>query len=148
MSLTVRILLGMLAGIVVGLIFNIFMPDLFQGFNTYLFNPLGTIFLNLIKMLVVPIVVISLILGTAGISDPKKLGRMGGKTIVFFLVTTAIAITVAMATALVFKPGVSDNFSLQSEEATYEASEAPPIMDTLLNIIPTNAIDAMVQESM
>ena len=148
MSLTVRILLGMVAGIVVGLIFNIFMPDLFQGFNTYLFNPLGTIFLNLIKMLVVPIVVISLILGTAGISDPKKLGRMGGKTIVFFLVTTAIAITVAMATALVFKPGVSDNFSLQSEEATYEASEAPPIMDTLLNIIPTNAIDAMVQESM
>jgi Na+/H+-dicarboxylate symporter len=145
MSLTKKILLGMGLGIIVGLIFNLALPDLFEDVNSYLFVPLGKIFLNLIKMLVVPIVFVSLILGTAGISDPKKLGRMGLKTVSFFLITTALAITVAIGAALIIQPGNGD---FQLDGASFEATEAPPVMETLLNIIPTNPIDAMVQESM
>lgn len=145
MSLTKRILLGMLFGIIVGLIFNLALSNIFDTFHTYILNPLGTIFISLIKMLVVPIVLVSLILGTAGISDPVKLGRIGLKTVSFFLVTTSLAITLALITALIVKPG-SSNFSMEGQN--FEPNEAPPVIDTLLNIIPTNAIDAMVSENM
>jgi Na+/H+-dicarboxylate symporter len=145
MSLTKKIIIGMVLGLIVGFIFNLVLSDIFDEVNKYLFIPLGQIFLKLIKMLVVPIVLISLILGTAGISDPKKLGRMGVKTVAFFLVTTAIAITIALGAALIFKPGTTDT---PTNNDIYEPQETPPIMDTLLNIIPTNAVDAMVQENM
>lgn len=145
MSLTSRILTGIGLGIVTGLILNFLLPDLFEPINTYVFVPLGKIFVNLIKMLVIPIVFVSLVLGTAGISDPKKLGRIGAKTIVFFLTTTAIAILLALLAALIFKPGVG-NFQLPAEE--FEVTEAPPVMDTLMNIIPTNPITAMAEEAM
>ena len=145
MSLTTRILTGIGLGIIVGLIFNFLLPDLFEPVNTYVFAPLGKVFVNLIKMLVIPIVFVSLVLGTAGISDPKKLGRIGVKTIVFFLSTTAIAIFLALVVALIVKPGVG-NFQLPSEEV--EVTEAPPVMETLINIIPTNPITAMAEENM
>ena len=79
MSLSKKILLGMGFGIIVGFIFNLALPHLFDPINTYVLHPLGTIFISLIKMMVVPIVLVTLILGTAGISDPKKLGRIGLK---------------------------------------------------------------------
>ncbi len=145
MSLTTRILTGIGLGIIVGLIFNFLLPDLFEPVNTYVFAPLGKVFVNLIKMLVIPIVFVSLVLGTAGISDPKKLGRIGVKTIVFLLSTTAIAIFLALVVALIVKPGVG-NFQLPSEEV--EVTEAPPVMETLINIIPTNPITAMAEENM
>lgn len=145
MSLTTRILTGIGLGIIVGFIFNFFLPDLFEPVNTYVFGPLGKVFVNLIKMLVIPIVFVSLVLGTAGISDPKKLGRIGVKTIVFLLSTTAIAIFLALVVALIVKPGVG-NFQLPSEEV--EVTEAPPVMETLINIIPTNPITAMAEENM
>mgnify|MGYP001366410964 CR=1 FL=1 len=145
MSLTARILTGIGLGIVTGLILNFFLPDFFTPLNTYVFEPLGKIFVNLIKMLVIPIVFVSLVLGTAGISEPKKLGRIGIKTIAFFLATTAIAIFLALVAALIFKPGVG-NFQLPAED--FEAIEAPPVMETLINMIPTNPITAMAEEAM
>lgn len=145
MSLTKKILLGMGIGIVVGLILNLALPGTYDTVQSYILYPLGKIFVNLIKMLVVPIVVVSLILGTAGISDPKKLGRIGVKTISFFLVTTAIAIILAIGMGFLFQPGTG-NFQLDG--ANYEATEAPPVIDTLVNIIPTNPVNAMAQESM
>ncbi|WP_313799236.1 dicarboxylate/amino acid:cation symporter [Cytobacillus sp.] len=145
MSLTKKILLGMGFGIIVGLILNLALPNIFETVQSYILYPLGKIFVNLIKMLVVPIVVVSLILGTAGISDPKKLGRIGVKTISFFLVTTAIAIILAIGMGFLFQPGAG-NFQLDG--ANYEATEAPPVIDTLVNIIPTNPVNAMAQESM
>lgn len=145
MSLTKKILLGMGIGIVVGLILNLALPGTYDTVQSYFLYPLGKIFVNLIKMLVVPIVVVSLILGTAGISDPKKLGRIGVKTISFFLVTTAIAIILAIGMGFLFQPGAG-NFQLDG--ANYEATEAPPVIDTLVNIIPANPINAMAQESM
>src|SRR5699024_10305949 len=106
-------------------------------------KPLGTIFLNLMKMLVVPVVFISIALGTVGIGDPKKLGRIGGKTIGYFLITTAIAIVIAISLGLLVKPGEGGNF--ETANAVYEAQEAPPVAETLLGIIPTNPISAMAE---
>ncbi|MED3574809.1 dicarboxylate/amino acid:cation symporter [Cytobacillus praedii] len=145
MSLTKKILLGMGIGIVVGLLLNLALPDMYDTVQSYILYPLGKIFVNLIKMLVVPIVVVSLILGTAGISDPKKLGRIGAKTISFFLITTAIAIILAIGMSYLFQPGSGD---FQLDGANYEATEAPPVIDTLVNIIPTNPVNAMAEESM
>ncbi|MDZ5470256.1 dicarboxylate/amino acid:cation symporter [Bacillus sp. 31A1R] len=145
MSLTKKILLGMVLGIIVGLILNLAVPSAFEAVNSYFLYPLGKLFINLIKMLVVPIVIVSLILGTAGISDPKKLGRIGFKTITFFLATTAIALVLAIGMALLIKPGTG---SFQLDGATFEAADAPPVVDTLLNIIPTNPFGAMVQGEM
>ncbi len=145
MSLTSRILTGIGLGFVVGLILNLWLSDFFDPINTYVFVPLGKIFVNLIKMLVIPIVFVSLVLGTAGVSDPKKLGRIGLKTITFFLITTAIAVILALSAALLVKPGVG-KFQLPMDE--FEVTEAPSVIDTLTNIIPTNPITAMTEEAM
>ncbi|MFS0865148.1 dicarboxylate/amino acid:cation symporter [Fredinandcohnia sp. 179-A 10B2 NHS] len=147
MSLTKKILLGLGLGALVGFILNLTSPALFEDLNYWLFKPLGQIFLNLIKMLVVPIVFISITLGVAGLGDPKKLGRIGAKTIGYFLVTTTIAIIIGLSLAAVIQPGAGGNF--QTEGLQYEGqTEAPPIMETLLGIIPTNPVEAMTQANM
>lgn len=145
MSLTKKILIGMGLGIAVGLIFNLALPGWYEAASAYVLAPLGKIFVNLIKMLVVPIVIVSLILGTAGIGDPKKLGRIGGKTILFFLLTTAIALVLALGAGMLFQPGAGE---FQLDGANFEEKEAPPVMETLIKIIPANPFGAMVQESM
>jgi len=146
MNLTVKIIIGLVLGAIVGIILNLTAPGLFGNLNSWLFVPLGQIFLNLIKMLVVPIVFFSITLGVAGLGDPKKLGRIGAKTIAFFLVTTTIAILIGLGLAAVIQPGEGGNFDV--EGITYEAAEAPPVVDTLLKIIPTNPINAMAQGEM
>lgn len=145
MSLTKKILYWMGLGIIVGLIFNLFLPNYFDITKTYILAPLGNLFINLIKMLVVPIVLFSLILGTAGITDPKKLGRIGLKTIIFYLSTTALAIIIAITLATLIQPGMGP---FQLAGADFTGKEAPPIMDTLLNIIPTNPFKAMAEGNM
>ncbi|MPQ25543.1 dicarboxylate/amino acid:cation symporter [Bacillus paralicheniformis] len=146
MKLATKIIIALLLGAAVGIILNVTSPDLFSKLNTFLFGPLGTIFLNLIKMLVVPIVFFSLTLGVAGLGDPKKLGRIGAKTISFFLVTTAIAIIIGLVLALVIKPGTIGTYDTSAAE--YSAQKAPSIADTLLNIIPTNPVQAMAEGNM
>lgn len=146
MSLAKKIIIGLIAGVIVGLIFNLFIPEsAFEVSKTYVLDPLGKVFINLIMMLVIPIVLFSLILGTAGVSDPKKLGRIGGKTIGFFLMTTSIALILALSFAFIFQPGAG-TFSLEGAE--FETREAPPVMETLVNIIPTNIVKAMVEGNM
>ncbi len=146
MKLTTKIFIGLTLGLLVGLILNLAAPSLFDVLNSYIFNPLGTIFLNLIKMLVVPIVFFSITLGTASLGDPKKLGRIGGKTILFFLATTTIAISIALAMAYVFHPG--DAGGIDPSGASYESEEAPTVVETFTNIIPTNPIQAMTEGNM
>ncbi|WP_145624581.1 dicarboxylate/amino acid:cation symporter [Bacillus paralicheniformis] len=146
MKLATKIIIALLLGAAVGIILNVTSPDLFSKLNTFLFGPLGTIFLNLIKMLVVPIVFFSLTLGVAGLGDPKKLGRIGAKTISFFLVTTAIAIIIGLVLALVIKPGTIGTYDTSAAE--YSAQKAPSIAETLLNIIPTNPVQAMAEGNM
>ncbi|KZE37735.1 sodium:dicarboxylate symporter [Bhargavaea cecembensis] len=146
MKLARNIIIALIAGVIVGLALNLFAPSVFDPVDTYFFGPLGTIFLNLMKMLVVPVVFVSIVLGTVGIGDPKKLGRIGSKTIVYFLLTTAVAIVIALILALILKPGTAGNFDTAS--INYEAQEAPPVMDTLLGIIPTNPVTAMAEGNM
>ncbi|MFC7061977.1 dicarboxylate/amino acid:cation symporter [Halobacillus seohaensis] len=146
MNLTFKIFIGLILGAVIGLVLNLNSPELFGTLDSYIFNPLGTIFLNLIKMLVVPIVFFSITLGTASLGDPKKLGRIGGKTIGFFLISTTVAITIALSLAYVFEPG---NSNIDTSGASYEQQdEAPGVVDTFTSIIPTNPIQSMVEGNM
>ena len=145
MKLSTKILIALALGVVAGLILNLTMPDAFSTLDKYLLKPVGTLFLNLIKMLVVPIVFFSIVLGTAGLGDPKKLGRIGAKTVGYFLATTTLAIIIAMSLALIFKPGVGD---FKTEGAKFTAEKAPAVTDTLLGIIPTNPVQAMAEGNM
>ncbi|MGI8316429.1 dicarboxylate/amino acid:cation symporter [Halobacillus mangrovi] len=145
MKLTTKIFIGLILGAVVGLTLHFAAPDVFTTLDTYVFSPLGTIFLNLIKMLVVPIVFFSITLGTASLGDPKKLGRIGGKTIGFFLATTTIAISIAISLAYIFQPG---NIDIETQGAEYESEKAPGVVETFTNIIPTNPIQSMTEGNM
>ena len=146
MNLSVKIIIALVLGAITGILMNIFTPDLFTPFDTYVLTPVGKIFINLITMLVVPIVFISIALGTAGLGDPKKLGRIGLKTIVYFLVTTSFAIVIGLGLAYLFEPGNVGTF--ETEGLEFSAEEAPPISETLLNIIPTNPIKSFAEANM
>jgi len=146
MKLTTKILIGLGLGAMTGLILNIFSPELFTVFDKFLFTPLGKIFINLISMLVVPIVLFSIILGTAGLGDPKKLGRIGFKAVSYFLATTAIAIIIGLVLAFLIKPGLMGQFDTTGAE--FNAEKAPPISETFLNLIPANPFEALTSGNM
>jgi len=97
-------------------------------------------------MLVVPIVFVSIVLGVAGLGDPSKLGRIGLQTISFYLITTAIALTIGIIIAYIFEPGNVGTFNLGNE--SFEAEEPPPMMETIINIIPDNPIASMASGDM
>lgn len=141
MSLTKKILLALLLGIFAGIGLTFAPAEVFTPIDTYVLNPVGEIFLNLIMMIVVPIVFVSIVLGTVGLGDPSKLGRIGVQTISFYLVTTAIALVIGLGVGLVLEPGEGGNFSI--DDASYEDQAAPPIMDTLVQIIPENPVEAL-----
>ncbi|MDK4007045.1 dicarboxylate/amino acid:cation symporter [Staphylococcus pseudintermedius] len=160
-GLTVKIIIALILGIALGSIFNFYVESKFVGFiDQYVFNVIGQIFLNLIFMLVVPVVFVSIVLGVIGVGDPKLLGGIGLKTLVFFLSTTAIAITLAMCLALIVKPGAGHSDLLKSEEVTtyqkklddQKATGASPINQTfdqtLINFFPKNVIQSMTTGNM
>lgn len=141
-SLAVQILIGLVLGIAVGAIFygN-------PRVETYL-QPIGTIFLNLIKMIVIPIVFSSLVVGVAGVGDIKKLGRLGGKTIIYFELITTIAIILGVMVANIFHPGSGVNIhelskvSIKSYVNTAQTTHHS-IADTFVNIVPSNFFEAL-----
>ncbi|MFC4075623.1 dicarboxylate/amino acid:cation symporter [Salinithrix halophila] len=145
MKLTTKILLGIGLGLVVGLALNYGAPSVFTTLNDYVFAPVGDLFIKAIKMIVVPLVFFSIVLGAAGISDPKKMGRIGGKTILLYLLTTAIAISIALLLANVISPGEGVDVA-KPDKTDIEA--APPIKDTLLNIVPENPVKALAEGQM
>lgn len=146
MNLSVKIIIALVLGAITGILLNVFAPDLFPPLDKYLFSPVGKIFISLITMLVVPIVFISIALGTAGLGDPKKLGRIGLKTISYFLVTTSVAIVIGIGLAYLLEPGNVGTFETKGLE--YSSEEAPPISETLLNIVPTNPIQSFAEANM
>ncbi len=135
-QLTTKILLGLILGIVVGLLLN----GNQEFANTYI-KPFGTLFLNMIKMIIVPLVFSSLIVGAASIGDPKTLGRIGGKTLMYYLLTTAFAVTIGLVLATVLKPGSGLAIPI---DAVATPAEVPSIIDTLLNMVPSNPLRGLV----
>ena len=127
MKQTKAILIALFLGLVVGLTLNLVAPSIFEPLNQYVFNPIGQLFIRLIKMLVVPVVFISIVL-CAGLGDPKQLGRIGLKSISFFLVTTAVAISIAVTFALIIKPGAGGNF--KTEGLKYEGAKLKHLSST------------------
>ena len=104
MQLYTKILIGLIGGAVVGAIANLAGITVLQNILGEM-EILGTAFINLITMIVIPLVVASLLVGTASLGDLSKLGRIGGKTLAYYMLTTAVAVTIGLALANVIKPG-------------------------------------------
>lgn len=150
MNLTVKVLLGMVLGIIVGLVINLSGLNAPGSFvNEYivngLFHVIGKMFVNALKMLVVPLVFFSLICGVCGIGDIRMLGRVGGKSFALYLMTTAIAIATAIIIAATFGIGKGMN---QATDATFAGKESPPLTQVLIDIIPNNPIHSMAAGDM
>ena len=146
-SLTIRILVGMGAGLAVGLLLNAIGVDgvLEDWLVDGLFDVVGQIFLASLKLLVVPLVFVSLVCGTAALEDIAKLGRIGARTVALYLCTTAVAITLALLTALVVRPGAG--FDLETE-ARFSAVKPPSLKEVLIGIFPSNPVEAMAEGHM
>ena len=105
-------------------------------------KPIGTLFVNSIKMLIVPLVFCSLIVGVTSMQDTNKMGRIGFKSFAFYLFTTAIAITIGLIVGYVLQPGAGLGLSL-ADGTAQTAKEIPSLVDTLIDIVPTNPIAAL-----
>jgi len=155
-ALTRRILIGLAAGMVTGVLLSLVRARgtlagfAIEGAYVFLvdgvFFVIGQVFLSSLKLLVVPLVLVSLACGTAALEDVTKLGRIGGKTLGLYLVTTALAISVAIVLAVIIGPG--EGAGIQTASLTFEATEAPGLAQTLINIFPDNPFAAMAEARM
>lgn len=142
LSLAVQIFIGLGLGIAAGLIF------MFLGkadFAIAYVKPFGTIFLNLIKFIVVPIVLCSIVCGVISMQDIRKVGSIGWKTVLYYMVTTACAVVIGLVFANLFKGGFQ---VLETTNLEYEVTQGTKFMDTLVNIFPSNAVQPLVSATM
>ncbi len=133
-NLLMRILIGLVAGAVVGLI---------VGPAIEVIEPLGRLFVRLLQMIVVPVIFFTLVVGAASVS-PARLGRIGVKTVLFYLVTSAVAIVIGLIIGNVFRVGSGVDIAVIEDGAARDV-EAPSLVNTLLEIVPTNPISAMAE---
>lgn len=142
-GLATQIFIALILGIIVGVIF--------YGNETAIaiLGPMGDIFIHLIKMIVVPIVIAALIVSIAGVGDIKKLGKLGGKTLLYFESVTTFAIAIGLLAANLFQPGAGvDTSSLKANdisnyETTMETAGNPSIAETIVHLVPTNIFESM-----
>ena len=128
MPLWQKIFIGLILGLATGLVF---------GESAQALKPIGTLFINLIKMLIVPLIFVTLVSGIVAMDDLKKMRRIGTKTFFIYLLTTAVAISIGLAFGIIFEPGAG--ISLEGAKAV-TAKEAPALIDTFLNIVTKNPI--------
>lgn len=155
LQLYTKILIGLILGVIVGIVSN--QVGISPFFSTYI-KPFGSAFIRLISMVVVPLVFASLFVGTASLNDIRKLGRIGGKTIAYYLCTTAIAIIIGLVLANIFKPGsgltketqdqLLANYSAEAQTKIDTALKKPGIAETLIDIIPTNPMRSLTEGEM
>ena len=138
-SLAWQMMIGLALGVVVGALVEQ------ETAKTFL-QPLGDLFIRLIRMVVVPLVLATIIAGAAGISDTSKLGRVATKTLICYALTTAVAVSMGLIFASFIQPGVG--LDLSTEGLAAKAVEAPPLTQTLLNIVPINPMQAMSEGQM
>lgn len=142
LSLAAQIFIGLFLGILAGLLFLAVGK---ADFAVAYVKPFGTIFLNLIKFIVVPIVLCSIVGGVISMKDIKKVGSIGIKTVVYYLFTTAFAVTIGLIFANLFKGTFQ---VLQTTDLEYEVSQVTNFMDTLVNIFPSNIIQPLSSATM
>ena len=154
MQLHNKILIGLAAGIAAGAVANVAEIGWLTSVIIFL-EPIGTAFIRLITMIVIPLIVASIILGAASLGDLTKLGRIGGKTVVYYLFTTAVAVTIGLGISNLIKPGsgvdpatrdsLASQFEHEAEARVKLAQEKPSIKDVLLDIIPRNPVRAAAE---
>jgi Na+/H+-dicarboxylate symporter len=146
-NLTRNILLGMLLGFIVGAIFYYlnFPESLTKFIEVYIFNLGGSIFINLLKMLIIPLVFFSLVSGISSLTNMKSLGNISLKTIALYLSTTAIAVSLSLVIGSIFKPGSGYSSDITPPD---RLPEGQGIYETILGIFPSNIIEAMAQNQM
>ena len=148
-SLSNWILIGMILGMATGLILNFFVPDSFFK-NIILVDNVfylgGNLFIKLMKMLVVPLVFCSIVVGASSISDIRKIGTIGGRTILIYLITTALAVTIALGIGMLIKPGVGLNMAVTSQAANVTLNQT--MTDTILNMVPDNPLNSLASGDM
>lgn len=146
-GLTTKILIGLFLGLLFGVFLNLIGVDDF--IQTYfidgLFNMGGKIFVAALKLLVVPIVFVSLVTGTASLGSLRELGVVGGKTLGLYLLTTCVAISLAIILAILVSPGAG--FGLQAD-ASFVGKDAPPLSQVIINLFPSNPIKALADGEM
>ncbi|WP_218943927.1 dicarboxylate/amino acid:cation symporter [Bacillus aquiflavi] len=133
-NLLTQIFIAFVIAIILGVIF---------GASISVLQPFGDLFLRLIKFIIAPLILSSLVVGIASTGDPKQLGRMGIKTMAYYLVTTAIAVMIGLSFAFIISPG--SGVELTVTETTLEAQETAGVVQTILNIIPTNPFSALTE---
>ena len=143
------ILIGMVLGLIFGLILNFwvhnpFIKDVILMENVFYLG--GNLFIKLMKMLVVPLVFCSIVVGVASISDIKTLGSIGGTTILIYLITTAIAVTIALSIGILIKPGLGLDMSHVAQTADVAINQT--MADTVLNIVPDNPFNSLANGDM
>ena len=149
MNLTSRILLGMGGGVLLGVLFKVAAFDPSHWAVDFVLNGVmsvgGTLFIASLKVMVVPLVFVSLLCGASSLSDGTSLGRLGGKTLALYLLTTAIAISMALALALIIAPGerASDVAPM-----SFDAAPAPDLTQIIVDLVPTNPVAAMAEGNM
>ncbi|HCL09194.1 dicarboxylate/amino acid:cation symporter [Blautia acetigignens] len=151
-SLTSKIFIALIVGAVTGMVLHYLVPDgnikndvIVEG----VLYVLGQGFIRLMKMLVVPLVFCSLVCGSMAIGDTKKLGNVGGKTLAFYLVTTAVAVAVALGIGTLLRPGIGlDMSKIQVNASDIETMESASLAQTILNIIPDNPFKALANGEM
>ena len=140
MGLSTQIFIALILGIIFGYVFPAYGQQL---------KPVGDMFIRMIKMIVVPLIFSSLIMGIAGTGDFKKLGRLGAKAIIWFEIATTAALAVGLIVANVFEPGVGVNIVNADAKAAADAAKKSIDMSMMMvNIIPTNIVDAMARGDM
>jgi len=150
MTMTTKILVWMAAGLILGSLINVFGSES-EWVQNYLvgglFSVIGALFISMLKMLVVPLVTFSLICGVCGLGDVNKLGRVGLKSFLLFLLTTALAISLAISVASLIGPG--QGFEIEeSATSSFSAPEAPPLSQVIIDLVPTNPIAAYADGNM
>lgn len=149
-GLSTQIFIALLGGAILGILIHYYMPDGYLK-DTVLINGVlyvvGQGFIRLMQMLVVPLVFCSLVCGSMAIGDTKTLGKVGIKTVLFYLFTTAVAVCVALSVASLIDPGVGVQLE-NVETAEVAATESTSLSETILNIIPKNPISSMANGDM
>jgi len=128
-----KIVIGMILGITVGIIF---------GEDAAILKPIGSLFVNTIKMLIVPLVFCSIIVGITSMQDTSKMGRIGFKAVMFYLISTAVAISIGLLLGNLLQPGAGLELVAQQAEAVKETAS---LAETIVGLVPTNPVGALAQ---